>query len=81
MLYEAADQLGGAVRLMQAMPGREHVRSAVDWWARQLDDLGVKVHLGTPVATDVIDAESPDAVIVATGATFDRTGSTALVSD
>ena len=35
----------GAVRLMQAMPGREHVRSAVDWWARQLDDLGVKVHL------------------------------------
>ena len=81
VLYEAADQLGGAVRLMQAMPGREHVGSAVDWWARQLDDLGVKVHLGTPVATDVIDAESPDAVIVATGATFDRTGSTAFVSD
>ena len=41
----------------------------------------MKVHLGTPVATDVIDAESPDAVIVATGATFDRTGSTAFVSD
>jgi dimethylamine/trimethylamine dehydrogenase len=80
-LYDAADALGGALRLMAAIPDREHVVTATEWWGRQLDRLGVEVVLGTSVTPAIVGETGADAVVVATGAEFDRTGATAFASD
>lgn len=77
---EANDQLGGALHLMKAIPGREHVMEAAAWWARQLDDLGVKVQLGVTATVESVLNEQPEVVVVATGAAFDRTGATGFVT-
>jgi 2,4-dienoyl-CoA reductase-like NADH-dependent reductase (Old Yellow Enzyme family)/thioredoxin reductase len=81
VLFDAGPELGGALQLMKAVPGRAHVIEAATWWADRLSELGVKVHLATTAAVDDIVAESPDVVIVATGAAFDRTGATAYATD
>ncbi|MGE0881046.1 MAG: FAD-dependent oxidoreductase [Acidimicrobiia bacterium] len=80
-LYEASDRVGGALHLMKAIPGREHVVQAAQWWEERLADLGVKVNLGTAVDADLVVGESPDVVVVATGAHFDAQGVTAFRSD
>ena len=77
---EANDQLGGALHLMKAIPGREHVMEAAAWWARQLDGLGVKVQLGVTATAESVLNQQPDVVVVATGAAFDRTGATGFVT-
>ena len=79
-LMEASGQLGGALHLMKAIPGREQVVEAAAWWARQLDNLGVKVQLGVTATAERVLGGQPDVVVVATGATFDRTGATGFVT-
>lgn len=73
-LFEARDGLGGALSLWSGLPGREHYGAAVDWWARELERLGVNVRLGVKASAESVLAECPDAVIVATGAGYDRGG-------
>jgi 2,4-dienoyl-CoA reductase-like NADH-dependent reductase (Old Yellow Enzyme family) len=78
-LFEAGERLGGALALWAMLPGREFYEHAVDWWARELARLGVTMRLGrTATARDVL-ASAPDAVIVATGATFSRTGRSSFI--
>ena len=81
VVLEAANEVGGALHLMKAIPGREQVTDAADWWSRQLDELGVKVHVSTPANVDIVLGEAPDVVVVATGAVFDRTGVTGFATD
>ncbi|MGB8364565.1 MAG: FAD-dependent oxidoreductase [Rhizomicrobium sp.] len=78
-LFEAHESLGGALALWAKLPGREFYENAVDWWARELDRLGVTVRLGEPATVHDVLALAPDAVIVATGATFSRTGRSAFI--
>lgn len=75
-LLEARGQLGGALELWARLPGREFYRHAIDWWERELARLGVTVRKGQAATAADVLALAPDAVIVATGATFSRTGRT-----
>jgi 2,4-dienoyl-CoA reductase-like NADH-dependent reductase (Old Yellow Enzyme family)/thioredoxin reductase len=81
VVLEAANEVGGALHLMKAIPGREQVTDAADWWSRQLDDLGVKVQVNTRANVDIVLGEAPDVVVVATGAVFDRSGVTGFATD
>jgi NADPH-dependent 2,4-dienoyl-CoA reductase/sulfur reductase-like enzyme len=76
VLSEAADSLGGQVNLILKTPGRESVAWLVRDLERDLRRLGVQVELERPVTVSLIDDLSPDAIVVATGATPSRTGFT-----
>jgi mycofactocin system FadH/OYE family oxidoreductase 2 len=67
-LYEKSGRLGGALRLAAAAPGRERLALAVDWLEAQVRALNVPLRLGVTVTPELVLTESPDAVIVATGA-------------
>ncbi|MDE0370588.1 MAG: FAD-dependent oxidoreductase, partial [bacterium] len=66
LLYEATDRLGGQLHyLRQALP---EYGMLVDWLARELDELGVRIETGHEVGVPEIADADPDAVVVATGA-------------
>ncbi len=67
-LYEAA-RLGGQALLAQLLPRRAEFGGIVTNLAREVERAGVKVVTGTTVTRALVEAEAPDAVIVATGAT------------
>ncbi len=73
-LIESRARVGGAFSLWAALPGREAYQLAIDWWARELEHLGVTIRLGRRATAVDILAEQPDAVIVATGAAYHRSG-------
>ena len=68
ILCEAAAQLGGQALLAQALPGRAEFGGIVTNLAREMELAGVTVRRNTKVDRALIEAEAPDAVIVATGA-------------
>lgn len=74
VLFEARERLGGALALWADLPGRGHYASAIDWWKRELERLGVDVRLGTQAGADTVLAQAPDAAIIATGARYSRGG-------
>jgi len=68
VLYEAGGRLGGQLHLAAAPPGRGEFAQMAEDMARQLTIRAVRVVLHRPVDEAVLDAEGPDAVILATGA-------------
>lgn len=80
-LIEAQADVGGALRLMAQVPGREDVVAGARWWLRQLQDLEVTVRLNTVADRATVLAESPDVLVVAAGSVFDRSGATGFVSE
>lgn len=66
-LYEQGERLGGTLRLAAVAPGRERLALAVDWLEAQVRKLGVTIHLGVTVTAEMVQAQAPDAVIVAVG--------------
>lgn len=68
-LFEASDALGGALRYAGVPSFKKADTELVAWYAKQLRDLGVDVRLNTRAAKDLIDAQSPDTVFVASGST------------
>lgn len=79
-LYEKGRTLGGQVNLAGMLPGRVDVKSIVTWQEAQLKKLGVEVKYGMEVTDDpevvkyILDEETPDVVVIATGATPLRNG-------
>ena len=67
-VYEAKAQLGGQFRSAAFPPGKGELSTFVSSLRKSLEDLKVPVHMGTEVTEDLIRAEKPDAVIIATGA-------------
>jgi 2,4-dienoyl-CoA reductase-like NADH-dependent reductase (Old Yellow Enzyme family) len=67
VLFEAADQLGGQVRLAAAAPDHVTWGRIVEHLAGRIQRLGVDVKLGTRACAADVMALVPDAVIVATG--------------
>ena len=67
-LYESAPQLGGQALLAQLLPGRAEFGGIVTNLARELELAGVRVVKNAAVDRTLVEAEAPDAVIVATGA-------------
>jgi pyruvate/2-oxoglutarate dehydrogenase complex dihydrolipoamide dehydrogenase (E3) component len=67
-IWERADRLGGKLEVAGLAPSKREVLRFRDHQSRRLAALGVDIHLGVEVTEDVVAAERPDVVIVATGA-------------
>ena len=73
-LIEARERLGGAFALWASLPGREFYFKAIEWWEQELRRLGVDIRMGARATSESILSARPDAVIVATGALYRRSG-------
>jgi len=71
VLFEAASALGGQVAIAATAPTRAEVGRIIGWLAAELDHLGVDVRTGVRADAATVLAESPDAVIIATGGSPD----------
>ncbi len=67
-LYEKNSILGGLVRQAAVPEFKKDLRRLLDWYIRQVDNTDVRIFLNKEVTPDIIDAASPSAVIMATGA-------------
>jgi pyruvate/2-oxoglutarate dehydrogenase complex dihydrolipoamide dehydrogenase (E3) component len=68
ILCEKSERLGGQALLAQTLPGRSEFGVIVDNLRREMDLHGVEIRLNTVVDMALIEAESPDAIVIATGA-------------
>ncbi len=77
-LYEKANELGGQALLAEKLPGREEMGGLIRWQKIQLPQVGVNIVTGTAATAQMILDQKPDAVVVATGATWMRNGYTGM---
>lgn len=68
ILCEKSARLGGQTLLAQTLPGRAEFGVIVDNLRREMELHGVDIRLNTIADKALIEAENPDAVIIATGA-------------
>jgi 2,4-dienoyl-CoA reductase-like NADH-dependent reductase (Old Yellow Enzyme family) len=67
-LWDAAAQPGGQALLAQLLPGRAEFGGIVTNLMREVERAQVRLHRGVRVTEEVLRAERPNAVILATGA-------------
>lgn len=74
ILTEAAPRIGGAFRLAGMQPRRGQIIDLLDWYERQLDQLGVDLRLGALIDGEAAAQMAADHIIVATGSLPDPAG-------
>jgi len=67
VVFEAANNPGGQIRLTAQSERRREMIGIIDWRMSQCEKLGVTFHFNTWADADTIAAEKPDVVIIATG--------------
>ena len=67
VVFEAADQAGGQIRLASRTKRRAELIGIVDWRLARLEALGVELRFNSWAERADVLAENPDVVIVATG--------------
>ncbi|MDR9773195.1 NADH:flavin oxidoreductase [Rhizobium hidalgonense] len=67
VVFEAANNAGGQVRLTAQSERRREMISIIDWRMTQCEKYDVTFHFNTWAEAGMIEAERPDVVIVATG--------------
>jgi len=67
VVFEAASQPGGQIRLTARSPRRKEMIGIIEWRMAQCEKAGVKFHFNTWAEADTIEAEKPDVVVIATG--------------
>jgi NADPH-dependent 2,4-dienoyl-CoA reductase/sulfur reductase-like enzyme len=67
VVHEAASDPGGQVRLTAQTPRRREMMSLIDWRFAECTRLGVTFHFNSYADADMVMAERPDVVIIATG--------------
>jgi 2,4-dienoyl-CoA reductase-like NADH-dependent reductase (Old Yellow Enzyme family) len=78
-VYERRDRPGGHLADLATLPTRGGWGRAVEDLLAELARAGAALRLGTEVDADLVSRESPDLVLLATGAEWESTGATALV--
>ena len=73
-LVEAGDRLGGQFRLAGMQPRRGQIIDLLDWYARQLSQLGVEVRLNVFLDADEIKEFAAEKTVIATGSNPSDTG-------
>ena len=68
VLYERSDALGGAVALAARGAGRGELQLITDYLWAQLKELDVAIHLGVEVTAEMLLAQQPETIVIATGA-------------
>ena len=66
-LYDKDNELGGQINLAIRLPFRDHLDEIPRFLALQLGKLGVEVHKGVDVTSDMALMSGADTVVVATG--------------
>jgi 2,4-dienoyl-CoA reductase (NADPH2) len=66
-MYDSAAEIGGQLNMAKVIPGKEEFHEMLKYYTRQVELLGVNVHLNTRVAAEDLTAKNYDGVIVATG--------------
>ncbi|MHA7971585.1 oxidoreductase [Rhizobium sp. CAU 1783] len=67
VVFEAASNPGGQIRLTAQSPRRKEMISIIEWRMAQCEKLGVAFRFNTWAEAETIEAEKPDVVIIATG--------------
>ena len=67
VMFEAADDPGGQIRLTARHKRRADLIGIVDWRAERCRELGVTAHFNTYAEADDVRALEPDIVLIATG--------------
>ncbi|MDK1378700.1 MULTISPECIES: NADH:flavin oxidoreductase [unclassified Sinorhizobium] len=67
VVFEAASDPGGQVRLTAQSERRREMISIIDWRMSQCEKLGVTFHFNTWAEAETVQAENPNVVIIATG--------------
>ncbi|MDX3924594.1 MAG: NADH:flavin oxidoreductase [Shinella sp.] len=67
VVFEAANDPGGQIRLTAQSERRREMISIIDWRMSQCEKLGVAFRFNTWAEADTVLAENPDVVIIATG--------------
>jgi len=67
VVFEAANDPGGQIRLTAQSERRREMISIIDWRMSQCEKHGVTFHFNTWAEAATVQAENPDVVIVATG--------------
>ena len=67
VLFEAADQPGGQILIAARVERRREIMGIVDWRYGQLQRLSVDLRFNIYADAELVLAENPDVVIVATG--------------
>ncbi|MFH2131786.1 MAG: FAD-dependent oxidoreductase, partial [bacterium] len=66
-LFEQSNQLGGQVFFARQVPFKKVYGDWIDWLVEQLGKTGVTVRTGVTVTDEMLTAEKPEVVILATG--------------
>ncbi len=66
-LYEKSGSLGGLLKDGTAPAFKEYLRNYLAWDVRMTEKCGATIRLNERVTMETVEAENPDAVIVATG--------------
>ena len=73
-LAEASPELGGQFRLAGLQPRRAQITDLIQWYARQLDQLGVEVCSNRYMDAEDVQRHGADEVALATGSLPQETG-------
>jgi NADPH-dependent 2,4-dienoyl-CoA reductase/sulfur reductase-like enzyme len=71
VVFEAANEAGGQIRLTAQSPRRKEMIQIIDWRLERCLDQGVRFAFSTWADRETVLAEEPDVVIVATGGIAD----------
>lgn len=66
-VYETTNEIGGQWLAAATPPGKTEYNALLVYYRSQLAKFGVNIVLGTPLTREIVEAEKPDAVILATG--------------
>ncbi len=67
-LYEKDAKIGGQFRIASIPPTKHEITAALKFYLNMCEKSGVDIYMNTEVTRDLIAAEKPDAVVLATGA-------------
>ena len=67
-IWERDAILGGKLDVASRAPSKSEVLKFLEHDARELEQLGVEIHLGAEVDARTVCARNPDVVVLATGA-------------
>ena len=67
VLYEKESELGGQINILTKVEEHQEFSDVTRYLIKEINRLGVEIHLGTEATVETVTREAPDAVIVATG--------------
>lgn len=69
-LFEKRQELGGTLNAAKIPPNKEMIGRLVDWYVRELKELGVAICTGTELTEEMADQLKPDALFLACGSHY-----------